>query len=153
MTSSLGAAWWCSAFLAPSPPCARPATCLVRSVPASAKRDVCLMVGFAGYVEKLAEFKAKGVDEIVCITPNDKYVSNAWSKDQKAGSAVTVVADGNLSLTRALNMEEDMRKVGFGPRSNRYAMHVVNGVVKQLFAEENSGKFEVSDAEKMLAAI
>ena len=93
------------------------------------------------------------MDEVVCLTPNDKFVSNAWSKDQKAGSAVTVLADGNVALTRALDMEEDMSHVGFGPRSNRYSMYIVDGVVKQIFAEENSGKFEVSGAEKLLAAI
>lgn len=97
--------------------------------------------------------KAHGVDEIVCVTPNDKYVAKAWAADQKAGAAVTVLADGNLTLTKALDMTFDMTGVGFGARSNRYSMLIDDGEVKVLNAEPNPGTFEVSDAEAMVASI
>jgi thioredoxin-dependent peroxiredoxin len=47
--------------------------------------------------------------------------------------------------------------LGFGDRSWRYSMHVLDGVIKKMFVEEgitdNYGPdpFEVSDAETMLA--
>lgn len=33
-----------------------------------------------GYIEKRAELKAKGVDQIVVIAMNDAFVMNAWAK-------------------------------------------------------------------------
>lgn len=90
---------------------------------------------------------------MLCITPNDKFVATAWAKDQGAGDKVGVVADGNLVLTKALDQAFDMKDVGFGERSNRYAMVIRDGKVDQIFAEPNPGTFEVSDSASVLSAI
>lgn len=93
------------------------------------------------------------VDEIVCLTPNDHFVAKAFAKDQIAGDSIAVLADGNLTLTKALKMEVDMSKAGMGLRSNRFAMVIDNGVVTGLNVEKGPGNYETSDASSTLALL
>lgn len=101
-----------------------------------------------GYVTHAAALKAKGVDEIWCISVNDAFVMGAWGREQKATGIVRMMADGNADYTRALGLDADFSKFGMGTRSKRYSMLVEDGVVKQLNVETNG--FEVSNAETML---
>ncbi|HBF49276.1 MAG TPA: peroxiredoxin, partial [Massilia sp.] len=94
-----------------------------------------------GFVENAEAFKAKGVDEIWCISVNDAFVMGAWGREQKATGTVRMMADGNAEFTKALGLDADFSKHGMGTRSQRYSMLVVDGVVKQLNVEQ--GGFEV----------
>jgi peroxiredoxin len=102
-----------------------------------------------GFVQHAAEFKAKGIDEIWCISVNDAFVMGAWGRDQKATGIVRMMADGNAMYSKALGLDADFSKYGMGTRSQRYSMLVEDGVVKQLNVEEGGG-FKVSDAGTML---
>jgi peroxiredoxin len=102
-----------------------------------------------GYIAQADVLKAKGVDEIWCISVNDAFVMGAWGRDQKATGIVRMMADGNAAFSKALGLDADFSKFGMGTRSQRYSMLVEDGVVKQLNIEE-AGKFEVSNAETML---
>jgi len=104
-----------------------------------------------GFVNKHDALKAKGVDEIACLSVNDAFVMGAWGKDQKAGDKVHMLADGNGDFTRAVGLEMDGTKFGMGKRSQRYSMIVDNGVVKSLNVEE-PGAFDVSSAEYLLSS-
>ena len=103
-----------------------------------------------GYVEKSAALKAAGVDEIWCISVNDAFVMGAWGRDQKTADKVRMMADGSADFTKAAGLVLDLTSKGMGVRSQRYSMLVVDGVVKTLNVE-GPGKFEVSDADTMLA--
>jgi peroxiredoxin len=105
-----------------------------------------------GYIQHAADFKAKGVDEIWCISVNDPFVMGAWGRDQKATGIVRMMADGNATFSKSTGLEADHTKGGMGIRSRRYSMLVDDGVVKQLNLEE-PGKFEVSNAETLLAQL
>jgi peroxiredoxin len=105
-----------------------------------------------GYVEHAADFKAKGVDEIWCIAVNDAFVMGAWGRDQKATGVVRMMADGNAAFCKALGLDADFSKHGMGTRSQRYSALVEDGVVTQLNVEQG-GKFEVSNAETLLAQL
>lgn len=105
-----------------------------------------------GYVKHANALKAKGVDEIWCISVNDAFVMGAWGRDQKATGIVRMMADGNAAFTKALGLDADFSKFGMGTRSQRYSMLVEDGVVKQLNIEQ-PGKFEVSDAETLLSQL
>ncbi|WP_395344756.1 glutathione peroxidase [Ningiella sp. W23] len=96
-------------------------------------------------------FKAKGVDEICCVSVNDTFVMNAWLADQEAEN-ITVVPDGNGEFTEAMGMLVDKADLGFGKRSWRYSMLVNDGVIEKMFIEPNvpGDPFEVSDADTML---
>jgi peroxiredoxin len=108
----------------------------------------CSAQHLPGYVKLADQLKAKGVDEIWCISVNDAFVMGAWGRDQKATGIVRMMADGSAAFTRALGLEFDLVAKGFGVRSQRYSMLVQDGVVKQLNVE--SGGFDVSSAETLL---
>jgi peroxiredoxin len=103
-----------------------------------------------GYVEKAAELKGAGVDEIWCVSVNDAFVMGAWARDQKTDGKVRMLADGSADFTKALGLTLDLTARGMGLRSNRYSMLVKDGKVSSLNVE-GPGKFEVSDAGTMLA--
>ena len=105
-----------------------------------------------GYVEHTADFKAKGVDAIVCLSVNDAFVMNAWGKDQNAAGKVAMVADGNGEFTKKVGFEMDASKFGMGVRSQRYAAVIEDMVVKSLEVEE-PGAFKVSSADHMLGVL
>ncbi|MEB0138665.1 MULTISPECIES: peroxiredoxin [unclassified Undibacterium] len=105
-----------------------------------------------GYIAQAAALKAKGVDEIWCISVNDAFVMGAWGRDQHATGIVRMMADGNADFSKALGLSADFSKFGMGTRSQRYSLLAVDGVVTQLNIEEG-GKFEVSNAETLLAQL
>jgi peroxiredoxin len=101
------------------------------------------------YLANYDKLKAKGVNEIWCISVNDAFVMGAWGRDQKATGKIRMMADGSAEFTKKLGLELDLTARGMGVRMNRISMLVDDGVVKQLNVE-GPGKFEVSDAETML---
>jgi len=103
-----------------------------------------------GYVQHFDEFKAAGVDEIWCLSVNDAFVMGAWARDQKTGAKVRMLADGSADFAKATGLTLDLTGRGMGLRSNRYSMLVKDGKVAVLNVEA-PGKFEVSDAETLLA--
>jgi peroxiredoxin len=102
-----------------------------------------------GYVADYDKLKAKGVDEIICMSVNDAFVMGAWAKDQNTGGKVRMMGDGSAAYTKALGLELDLIARGMGVRCQRFSALIDNGVVKTLNIEA-PGKFEVSDAGTML---
>ncbi len=105
-----------------------------------------------GYIVNYDALKAKGVDEIWCVSVNDAFVMGAWAKDQHSEGKVRMLADGSAAWTKELGLEFDLTTKGMGVRMQRFSMLVVDGVVKTLNLE-GPGKFEVSNAETMLTQV
>lgn len=103
-----------------------------------------------GYVEQAAAFQAAGVDEIWCVSVNDAFVMGAWAREQKTAGKVRMLADGSAAFAQATGLTLDLSSRGMGLRSNRYSMLVKDGKVTSLNVE-GPGKFEVSDANTLLA--
>ncbi len=121
------------------------------SVP-GAFTPTCSAKHLPGFVEKAAELKAKGIDEIVCTAVNDAFVMGAWGKSAGSDDSVTMLADGNGDFAKAVGLEMDGSKFGMGTRGQRFAMVVNDGTVEQLFVEA-PGEFRVSSADYMLEQI
>lgn len=102
-----------------------------------------------GYLEHLDALKAKGVDEVWCVSVNDGFVLAAWGRDQKAIGKIRMLGDGSAELAKKIGLDVDLTAGGMGVRMQRFSMLVDDGVVKQLNVEQ-PGKFEVSNAETML---
>lgn len=121
------------------------------SVP-GAFTPTCSAKHLPGYIEKAAELKAKGVEEIACTAVNDPFVMGAWSKSADADGSVTMLADGNGDFAKAVGLEMDGSKFGLGTRGQRYSMIVDDGVVSAINVEA-PGEFKVSSAEHMLGQL
>ena len=103
-----------------------------------------------GYVEKYEQFKAAGVDEIWCVSVNDAFVMGAWAREQHTQGKVRMLGDGSADFAKATGLTLDLTSRGMGLRSNRYSMLVKDGKVVSLNVE-GPGKFEISDADTLLA--
>jgi glutaredoxin/glutathione-dependent peroxiredoxin len=103
-------------------------------------------------VQAINQFKAKGVDEVWCVSVNDAPTMSAWGRECKAQGKVRMMADGSAQLTQAMGVDQDLTARGMGIRGQRYAMVIENGVVRQ-FHLEKPGQFEVSSAEYVLGRL
>ena len=107
----------------------------------------CSAKHLPGYVAKLPELKAQGVDLVVCLSVNDAWVMKAWAEAHDALGKITMLADGEGKLTKALGIEIEIP--GMGLRARRGVMTIIDGTVKSIEVEA-PGKFEVSSAEACL---
>ncbi len=105
------------------------------------------------YVNNIDAFKAKGVDEIACVAVNDIFVLDAWAKQLNADGKVTMLADGNGDLAKALGLELDASAFGLGVRSHRFSMLVEDGVVKSVTVEDVPTSADATSAENLLSAM
>ena len=115
----------------------------------------CSSTHLPGFDGKYDELKAKGVDEVYCLSVNDAFTMFQWSKNLQVQN-VKMLPDGNGDFTRLMGMLVKKENLGFGDRSWRYSMHVVDGEIKQLFAEPGlmdncpDDPFTCSDVDTML---
>jgi len=121
------------------------------SVP-GAFTPTCSAKHLPGYVTHADEMRAKGVDEIACVSVNDAFVMGAWGQSAGVADKVTMLADGNGEFVTALGLTMDGSKFGMGLRGQRFSMLVKNGVVTELNVEE-PGAFQVSSAEHLMAQL
>jgi len=61
-----------------------------------------------GYLAHFDAFKAAGVDEIWCVSVNDAFVMGAWARDQKTGTKVRMLGDGDASFAKAAGLTLDL---------------------------------------------
>lgn len=123
-------------------------TVVLFSVP-GAFTPTCSAKHLPGFVEKADDIRAKGVDEIVCTAVNDVFVMDAWGKSASVEDKVSMLADGNGELCRALGLDLDATKFGMGQRGQRFSLIVKDGIVKEVNVEA-PGEFRVSTAEYAL---
>ena len=111
----------------------------------------CSSAHLPRYNELAPAFRKEGIDEIVCLAVNDGFVMEAWKADQRADN-IRFIADGNGAFSEAMGMLVDKSELGFGKRTWRYSMLVVDGVIDKMFIEpdEPGDPFRVSDADTMM---
>jgi peroxiredoxin len=115
----------------------------------------CSSTHLPGYEANYEAFKAKGIDEIYCVSVNDAFSMFQWAK-QLGIEKVKMLPDGNGDFSRMMGMLVKKNNLGFGDRSWRYSMHVVDGEIKAQFVEAGmmdncpEDPFVVSDADTML---
>lgn len=114
----------------------------------------CTSAHMPSFVRNMDALKAKGVDEVICVSVNDPFVMNAWGDATGGNDAgIAMLGDASAEFTRAIGMNWTAEPVGFYDRSRRYAMYAVDGVVQVLNVEEGPGVCELSAGETLLAAI
>ncbi len=112
----------------------------------------CSAKHLPGFLDKVSDFKAKAVDDIVCFSVNDAFVMQAWAKDQNVNGQLHMFADGAATYTKTLGLELDLIEIGLGIRSQRFAMVVKDGVVTHLEIDQG-GVFEKTSADYILSLL
>jgi peroxiredoxin len=107
---------------------------------------VCSASHLPGFVAKADELKAKGIDEIACISVNDLFVMQAWGKAHGADGKVTMLSDADGTFTRAIGLTVDLPDFGLSGRSERYSMVIQDGAVKTINVEKTVFDHGVSSA-------
>jgi len=110
----------------------------------------CSKTHLPGYVAAAEDMKAKGVQEILCVSVNDPFVMEAWGKDQGAGGKVRMMADTCGDLTKALELELDLSAVLGSVRCKRFSMVVEDGKVTKLNVEPDGTGLTCSLADKIV---
>jgi glutaredoxin/glutathione-dependent peroxiredoxin len=105
-----------------------------------------------GFVAKLDEIKARGIDAVAVTAVNDVFVLDAWAKASGA-EGIEFLADGNGDFAKATGLDMDGTGFGLGIRSKRYSALIEDGVVRILNIEESPSKAEASGAEALLKVI
>ena len=114
----------------------------------------CSTAHVPSFIRTKADFDAKGVDEVICISVNDPFVMQAWGEATGATAAgLTFLGDAQAEFTKAVGMDFTAPPAGLIDRSQRYALYAEDGVVKVFQAEENPGVCDVSGGEAMRDAI
>lgn len=114
----------------------------------------CSTAHVPSFIRSMDGLKAKGVDEVICVSVNDPFVMDAWGKDTGASDAgIAMLGDAATEFTKAIGMNWTAEAAGLIERSLRYALYAEDGVVKVLHVEEGPGVCEVSGGESLLAAI
>lgn len=113
----------------------------------------CSVAHVPGFLALLDSFKDKGIDKVACISVNDPFVLDVWSKTLGASGKIDFLGDGNTDFVRAVGLQMDASVFGMGMRSKRYSMLVESGEVKSLFVEQDPATVSVSGAEAMLATL
>ena len=121
------------------------------SVP-GAFTPTCSARHLPGFADNAEAMKARGVDEVVCVSVNDAFVMKAWGESANATGKVTMIADGNADFSKALGLTFDGSAYGMGVRGQRFSMIVKDGKVAELNIEP-SGAFGVSSAEHLMGQL
>lgn len=103
-----------------------------------------------GFIENEKAIKAKGIDDIAVVAPNDVFVMSAWAKDTQSEGKISFLADGSAAFAKATGLDLDLTARGMGMRYKRFSMVVDDGVVRSLNIEETPGTAEASGAKKIL---
>ena len=108
-----------------------------------------------GFVARIGELKAKGVDTIACTAVNDVFVMDQWAKATGSDGKIQMLTDDSAAFAKAIGLDIDLTGagIGLGVRSKRYAMMVEDGVVKVLNVDESPPVHDKSSAEALCSMI
>jgi peroxiredoxin len=113
----------------------------------------CTTAHVPSFIRTADAFRAKGVDEIICIAVNDPFTLAAWGESTGATAAgITMLGDADGALTHALGMEFTAPQLGLIGRSNRYAVLLDDGVITHANVDK-PGTCDISTGEALLATL
>ena len=110
----------------------------------------CSNAHLPGYLANAHAIRAKGVNEIACLSVNDAFVMGAWGNAQNTGGEVRMLADGDGAFAEAAGLVLDLTGHGLGVRSQRFAIVVNDGVVESIEVEPDPTQAEATGAERTL---
>ena len=112
--------------------------------------STCSKLHLPGFVSHADKIKAKGIEQIFCLSVNDPYVMNGWGEINNTGDKIKMLSDPYLSFTKSIGAEVDRNAKGMGIRSNRYLMVIENFTVVKIHEEEETKECGLTSAENLL---
>ena len=112
--------------------------------------STCSKIHLPGFVANADQIKAKGIQNIFCISVNDPYVMNAWGEINNTENKIKMLSDPYLLFTKAIGAEVDRNSKGMGIRSNRYLMVIENFTVVNIHVEKETKECGLTSAENLL---
>lgn len=110
----------------------------------------CSTSHIPSFMRTAPAFRAKGVEEIICLSVNDPFTLKAWGDATGAIKAgITLLGDSEGKLTKAVGMEFNAPQIGLIGRSNRYALVLEDGVITHANID-NPGECNISKGEELL---
>lgn len=110
---------------------------------------ICTEQHIPGYIELMSNLKQKGVEKVVCVSVGDpeelQKATGALSSDK-----LEIYADRNGSFVRLLGLELGTIDCGKGPKCQRFAAIVEDGILLKLKVEAGPADLKVTDAKSML---
>ncbi|KAK3901191.1 Redoxin [Staphylotrichum tortipilum] len=107
----------------------------------------CQEQHITSYLARLADLKAKGVDQVIFIAYNDAFVMSAWGKANGINDdSILFMSDANADFSRSIGWTN-------GERTGRYAVVVDHGKVIYAEADTTRGSIANSGAEGVLAKL
>jgi len=105
-----------------------------------------------GFLKLSDKIKNKGIDDIFCLSVNDKFVMQSWLLSYSNGNNIKGIADGNAEISKALEVTSNKSANFMGLRCTRFAMIINDNNIMKTFIEE-PGRLETSSAENVLKNI
>ncbi|MEM9144972.1 MAG: peroxiredoxin [Pseudomonadota bacterium] len=106
------------------------------------------------FVNGMDALKAKGVDEVVCLSVNDPFVMGSWGEASGGAAAgIRMLGDASGGFVKAMGLDFSADVVGLLGRSKRFAAVVDDGTLSVLLVEANPGEAEATSADALMAAM
>ena len=112
--------------------------------------STCSKLHLPGFVANADKIKAKGIQNIFCLSVNDPYVMNGWGEFNNTGDKIKMLSDPYLIFTKVIGAEVDRNAKGMGIRSNRYLMVIENFTVVNIHVEKETKECGLTSAENLL---
>ena len=112
--------------------------------------STCSKLHLPGFVSHADKIKAKGIEQIFCLSVNDPYVMNGWGEINNTTGKIKMLSDPYLLFTKAIGAEVDRNTKGMGIRSNRYLMVIENFTVVNIHEEKETKECGLTSAENLL---
>ena len=116
--------------------------------------STCSTAHLPSFIRTAADFRAQGVDEVICIAVNDVRVMEHWGRASGAEAAgILMLADWDAEFAKATGFAFSVPAIGFKDRLTRCAMVVQDGIVTALELEKEKGVCNLTAGETLLALI
>ena len=112
--------------------------------------STCSKLHLPGFVTNADKIRAKGIQNIFCLSVNDPYVMDGWGEINNVENKIKMLSDPYLLFTRAIGAEVDRNAKGMGIRSNRYLMVIENFTAVTIHVEKETKECSLTSAENLL---